>query len=146
MDQSVNPTPAPISARVTLPLPLLKNDFGEVALVAPGSCAAAGAGAAVASICRVAGDRRVSVEGAFGTAAGAAAQGVAAPSATPTHSADTAVRLINRLTCTSSVDVGLLLERTRYGMRAIAVPVSGHGLDLVTCSGKMPCRQVIGFE
>src|SRR5215207_7141338 len=107
MDQMVKPTPAPISARVILPRVLLKN--GPEPAVAGGcapwlrrACAGAraarAAGADVASTWRLAGDSLVSCDPLIGAPSSAALGATAAPSATLTHRAITAVRLNNRLT------------------------------------------------
>src|SRR4051812_48101018 len=109
MDQMVKPAPAPISASVTLPRVLLKNELGVLGVAAGGCCCVAAAGADARS-CRLAVDRRVSFEPAF-AASSLAAQGAAtAPSATVAHKAMAAARRINRLTCTSSDSLGTRLS------------------------------------
>src|SRR5215203_5203490 len=109
MDQMVKPTPAPISARVTLPRVLLKN--GPDAVGVPCACPpslprsfaeAAGeaspARAVVTSTWRLAGDSFVSCVPLVVAASLAAHGAAAAPSATLTHRANAAPRLNNRLT------------------------------------------------
>src|SRR5258707_7094077 len=66
MDHSVTPTPAPIRARVTLPRVVLKNELSPPGAPAGWSAAlhfdetrGEADRAAVASTCRLAGDRRV---------------------------------------------------------------------------------------
>src|SRR5688572_18678747 len=127
MDQIVSPTPAAISASVTLPRVLLKNELGGTGAAAGGCCwtaallrppsllrsfppsllrsfgEASGEAGWVASTWRLAAESCVSFAFACGAGASAAAHGTAAaPNATVTHRARAAVRLINRLTCTSS--------------------------------------------
>src|SRR5688572_5987562 len=119
MDQIVRPTPAAISTSVTLPRVLLKNELGGTGAAAGGCCwpaallrppsllrsfgEASGEAGWVASTWRLAAESCVSFAFACGAGASAAAHGTAAaPNATVTHRARAAVRLINRLTCTSS--------------------------------------------
>jgi len=59
MDQSANPAPAPISASVTAPRLLLKNELGVLGVDA-GGCCCCGAGVARASSRWDAGDNCVS--------------------------------------------------------------------------------------
>jgi hypothetical protein len=109
MDHTVNPTPAPINASVTLPRVLLKNEVGELG-VAAGACCRASAGRAVESRLRLAGDKRVNVAPDFETVTSPAMHGTAAAlSVTTTLSAMAAVRLIN-LTCTSSISAAKFIR------------------------------------
>jgi hypothetical protein len=103
-DQIASPPPAAISTTVTFPRVLWKNVLGDVGPAPPGSfvCVDTREAGVVVRMRRVAPDKCVSLEGAVAGAASLAAQGrAAAPSATVMLSTRAAVRLIDRLTCTS---------------------------------------------
>ena len=103
-DQIASPAPAAISTTVTFPRVLWKKAPGDDGPAAPGSfvCVDRRADDGVVRIRRFAPDRRVSLEGDVAEAVSLAAHGrAAAPSAMVMLRTRAAVRLIDRLTCTS---------------------------------------------